>query len=172
LNANLHFQKLIKATCLSSTGRSRLELPQQKVLFSYESVLNSQKKTWIIAAEIPLMGEQLVEFNWDQGMKVKANGLKSKIDNKILAQLQSLEKFLNIFAKPESWNCAKNENELNCRNGQEKITIATEENGYQLNLLDWKISVGQLNRQNFFEKIALQGQNDSTSWHFFVSSCQ
>jgi hypothetical protein len=172
VNANLHFQKLIKATCLSSTGRSRLELPQQKVVFSYESLLSPQSKTWKVVAEIPLMGQELVEFNWSQGMKVKTSGAKSKIDNHVLAQLNSLEKFLNIFAKPESWNCTKSNNELNCRNGQEKITLELVENGYQINLLDWKISVNQLNQQNFFEKIVLQGQNDSTSWHFFVSSCQ
>jgi len=160
------------ATCLSSTGRSRLELPEQKIVFSYASILDSKKKNWRIAAEIPLYGEELVELDWNQAMKIKANGLRSQLDKSVQAQLAGLQKFLKLFGNMESWNCKRTQEQLNCRNEQEKITLDLQSDGYEINLPGWKISATQLNSQNFFEKIVLQGQNDSTSWHFFVSSCQ
>jgi hypothetical protein len=59
--------KEIAKICLDAEGKARLEIGSNKYLFNFESVLKSEESSWLVAAHIPLQGEELMGIKYLAG---------------------------------------------------------------------------------------------------------
>lgn len=66
--------KEIAKVCLDAEGKARLEIGSNKYLFNFESVLKSEEASWMMAAHIPLQGEELLGINYQAGQDSKVLG--------------------------------------------------------------------------------------------------
>lgn len=90
----------IKKVCLSSEGKGRIVINNQKYLFSYESALREEDKNWIMALNFPIYGEEYVQIDWQNNILQHEASFESKMlkDQKGLSP-EKLELFLKSWGQ-------------------------------------------------------------------------
>lgn len=68
-----------KKVCLNSEGRGRIELPQGKYTFSYESAYLEDENKFVMVLSFPIYGEERFEINLDDLKKNSNHSLEHRI---------------------------------------------------------------------------------------------
>lgn len=88
---------LINRMCFNSEGRGRIETPQGRYVFSYESVLNKDESKWSFAFHFPLGRQEVLHLVFKP--KPKAEGLFYRKVYQSLSEADRIElkKFLGFI---------------------------------------------------------------------------
>ncbi|MBT4790145.1 MAG: hypothetical protein HON90_01115 [Halobacteriovoraceae bacterium] len=75
--------KSTEKICLTSYGKGRLTVKNQKYIFSYESALDPELATWVLAMDFPLRKTETFTIDWSAKNKIRFD---STIADKILRE--------------------------------------------------------------------------------------
>jgi len=110
-NTKEQFKADLGKICLQGEGKSRVETRNEKHLFTYTSIREGGK--WILAANVPLRGEEVFEF--DLETQVARHRIENKSKEVWLGEFQILLKNLIDLVlireskeKEASWVCLEN----------------------------------------------------------------
>jgi len=81
----------LQAICLTSEGKGRIGAGSKRYLFSYESLLQSDKRVWALSFNVPLRGEETYLINWRDELNPKASG---SLHQMILTQVHNKEAYI------------------------------------------------------------------------------
>ncbi len=79
--------KSTQKICLSSEGKGRLTVGNNKYIFSYESALDTEEALWQLALNFPLHKTEMFKLDWSVKGKVK---FTSSIEQRILKENQDI----------------------------------------------------------------------------------
>ncbi len=95
-------QQAFQSWCLESSGKGRLEIGRQHHVFDYYSTLESTPGSYVIALDLPLYGEEILQLHLQQ-KKISGNFLKR------IEVTSMLNKFLQVWRE---WVLARVEQRL------------------------------------------------------------
>lgn len=72
-----------KKICLSGNGKGRLEVQDQKYVFSYESLMEEELARWTLILDFPLHNQEELKLDWSKANKVE---FTTSIEEKILKE--------------------------------------------------------------------------------------
>jgi hypothetical protein len=115
--------------CLTGQGRGRIEHSSGRHVFTYESLWEPEKSQWSLALGLPLIGQELIRFHYDQnGKKPKVSGnfakrlRKERINHSTngllerfyekLSQWLVINRQRKIPSRFSGWNLSLNEGNL------------------------------------------------------------
>ena len=155
--------------CFNSEGKGRIETPQGRYVFSYESVLNKEESKWSFAFHFPLGRQEVLHLVFRP--KPKAEGLFYRKVYQSLSKADRIElkRFLGFIA-----SIAK------MKESQEVVKGFVASHRDDSAILKVKEAVGEspylslMNEDKYFSKIIVQYENEAQSnlkLLLFQSSC-
>lgn len=88
--------------CLTGQGKGRLEYSKGRHVFNYESLWEPKDSKWSLALSLPLIGQELIRFDFDKGKNNVSGNFATRLENEKVNQATNglLERF---YGKLSQW---------------------------------------------------------------------
>lgn len=151
--------------CLESSGKGRIEAGREHHVFDYYGTLEAKPGQYLVALDLPLYGEEIIELDLEQN-KVSGNFLKR------LKRTATLNNFLKSWRE---WILARKENRLpqsELSLDDEKLVLTTALTKNE----SVTLTLHSLTKEGYFARQTIAYSNNLTSeslkLELFTSECR